>query len=162
MVQKLHFCEKVYFNQLLDFTILFFIIPSLFIIVSLDTEFFQYHQGVKQFGSRSGPMFCRAWSGSKLFAKVFSRWQKLPLAGKALNTYYSLAKTLAKVNFIWLLFHLAKVLATTNSELGKPWRCTRRLKEKYQNKHKTTTTTAKTWSGPRWMLYCLLWTFLES
>ena len=44
MVQKLHFCEKVYFNQLLDFTILFFIIPSLFIIVSLDTEFFQYHQ----------------------------------------------------------------------------------------------------------------------
>ena len=29
---------------------------------------------VKQFGSRSGQMFCRAWSGSKLFAKVISRW----------------------------------------------------------------------------------------
>ena len=25
---------------------------------------------VKQFGSRSVPMFCRAWSGSKLFAKA--------------------------------------------------------------------------------------------
>ena len=33
--------------------------------------------------------------------------------------YYFLAKTLAKVNFIWLqLFLLAKVLATTNSEPG--------------------------------------------
>ena len=29
---------------------------------------------VQQFGSRSGPTFCRAWSGSKLFAKVISRW----------------------------------------------------------------------------------------
>ena len=35
--------------------------------------------------------------------------------------YYFLAKTLAKVNFIQLVpifFHLAKVLATTNSEQG--------------------------------------------
>ena len=44
--------------------------------------FQEYHQCVKQFGSRSGPKFCRAWSGSKLFAKVISRWQKSPLAGK--------------------------------------------------------------------------------
>ena len=28
-----------------------------------------YHQSVKQFGSRSGPTFYRAWSGSKLFEK---------------------------------------------------------------------------------------------
>ena len=34
-------------------------------------KFFQeYHQSVKQFGSRSGPTFCQAWSGSKLFAKL--------------------------------------------------------------------------------------------
>ena len=32
-----------------------------------------YHQSVKQFGSRSGPTFCRAYSGSKLFAKIISR-----------------------------------------------------------------------------------------
>ena len=38
-------------------------------------KFFQeYYQSVKQFGSRSDPTFCRAWSGSKLFAKVISRW----------------------------------------------------------------------------------------
>ena len=29
--------------------------------------FFQYHHCVKQFGSRSGPTFCQAWPGSKLF-----------------------------------------------------------------------------------------------
>ena len=31
--------------------------------------FHQYHQSVKQFGSRSGPTSCRAWSGSEMFAK---------------------------------------------------------------------------------------------
>ena len=37
-------------------------------------KFFQkYQQSVKQFGSRSGPTFCRVWSGSKLSAKVISR-----------------------------------------------------------------------------------------
>ena len=40
---------------------------------------------VKQFGSRSGPMVCWAWSGSKMFAKVISRRQKLPLRGKELR-----------------------------------------------------------------------------
>ena len=45
----------------------------------------EYHQSVKQFGSRSDPTFCRAWSGSKLFAKVISRWHELPLAEKELN-----------------------------------------------------------------------------
>ena len=33
----------------------------------------EYDQSVKQFGSRSGPTICRAWSGSKLFAKMISR-----------------------------------------------------------------------------------------
>ena len=28
---------------------------------------------------------CQAWSGSKLFAKVISRWQKLPLGGRELR-----------------------------------------------------------------------------
>ena len=36
-------------------------------------KFFQkYHQSVSQFESRSGPKFCRALSGSKLFANVVS------------------------------------------------------------------------------------------
>ena len=34
----------------------------------------------------SGRTFCRAWSGSKLFAKVIGRWKKLPLARKELPT----------------------------------------------------------------------------
>ena len=35
----------------------------------------EYHQSVKQFGSRAGPTFCRALSGSKLLAMVVSRRQ---------------------------------------------------------------------------------------
>ena len=34
--------------------------------------FVEYHKIVKQFGSRSGTTFSRAWYGSKLFAKVIS------------------------------------------------------------------------------------------
>ena len=82
-----------------------FIIRSHFIFVPY-AGISHYHQGVKQFGSRSGRTFCRAWSGFKLFAKIISRQQKPPLAGrvkcKTTCWYYFLAKTLAKVNFIWL------------------------------------------------------------
>ena len=39
----------------------------------------------KQFGSWSGPTFCRSWSGSKLFTKVISRRQKWLLARKELS-----------------------------------------------------------------------------
>ena len=50
-------------------------------------KFFQEHyQRVKPFGFRSGPTFCRTWSGSKLFDKIISRWQKLPLAKKELKS----------------------------------------------------------------------------
>ena len=35
--------------------------------------FQECYKSVKQFGSRSGPTFGRAWSGSKLFSKVISR-----------------------------------------------------------------------------------------
>ena len=51
--------------------------------------FQEYHQCIKQFGSRSGPTFCRGWSGSKLFAKVISRRKKSPLAGKVKNCWMS-------------------------------------------------------------------------
>ena len=48
---------------------------NFFKINFLKKLFQQYHQGVKQFGSRSGPTGCRSWSGSKLFVKVISRGQ---------------------------------------------------------------------------------------
>ena len=44
-------------------------------------------------GSRSGPMLCLSWSGSKLFAKVISWQQKLVLASKELNCQYWLLRT---------------------------------------------------------------------
>ena len=45
-----------------------------FFKINFFEKFFQkYHQSVKQFESRSGPTFCWASSGSKMFAKVFSR-----------------------------------------------------------------------------------------
>ena len=60
-------------------------------------KLFQKHfQSVKRFGSRSGPTFCRSWSGSKLFAKVIIRRQKMPLARKEL-THISL------LSFLWYL-----------------------------------------------------------
>ena len=66
-------------------------------------DFFQYHQGVKQFG------------------KVISRLQKLPLAGKdteqLLDTTFWLNPWLKSISFGSNVYHLAKVLATTNSEL---------------------------------------------
>ena len=45
-------------------------------VFSKSTFFFfqECLQSVKQFGSSSGPTFCKAWSGSKLFVKVISRW----------------------------------------------------------------------------------------
>ena len=47
-----------------------------FFKINVFQKFFQEHyQSVKQFGSRSGPMFCWSLSGSKLFAKVISRQQ---------------------------------------------------------------------------------------
>ena len=39
-------------------------------------SFQEHFQSVKPFGSRPWQMFCRSWSGSKLFAKVISRRQK--------------------------------------------------------------------------------------
>ena len=50
--------------------------------------FFQeYYQCVKHFGSRSSLTSCRAWSWSKLFVKVISKQQKLPLAWKEFKCF---------------------------------------------------------------------------
>ena len=54
----------------------------IFFKIDFFKKFFQeYNQSVKQFGSRSGPTFRRAWSGSKLFAKFIGR-RHWPAAGK--------------------------------------------------------------------------------
>ena len=64
----------------------FFVICGFCFKSTFSKKIFQeYHQSVKQFGSRSVLMFCWARSGSKLFAKVISRRQKSPLAWKGLK-----------------------------------------------------------------------------
>ena len=58
-----------------------------FFKINFFQKFFQEHyQSVKLFGSRSGPTFCRSWSGSKLFAKFYSRQQKFRLINSFRNT----------------------------------------------------------------------------
>ena len=41
-----------------------------------------FQEYLLQFGSRSSPTYCRAWSGSKLFAKVISQPRKSPPVGR--------------------------------------------------------------------------------
>ena len=59
-----------------------------------------HYKSVKQFGSRSGPTFCLSWSGSKLFAKVFSRPQKSLLARKELQKDNSFKMFSAAKSFV--------------------------------------------------------------
>ena len=71
-----------------------------FFKITFSEIFFQEHyQSVKQFGPRSGPTFCRSWSGSKLFAKVISRQQKALLArsGPTFCRSWSGSKVFARV-----------------------------------------------------------------
>ena len=69
-----HLLETL-FCLLYNFACFFFLTSDKFFFkITIFTKFFQeYYQSVKQFGSRSGPTFCRGWSGSKLFAKVVCR-----------------------------------------------------------------------------------------
>ena len=77
----------------------FFVVCWFFFKINLFEKLFhEYHQSVKQFGSRSGPTF--SWSGSKLFATVISRKQKWPLAGKELIFEYLPCKSLLFID-IW-------------------------------------------------------------
>ena len=81
------------------------------IFYSLGAGFFQYDPGVKQFGSRLGRTFCRARSGSKLFAKVVNRQQKSPELNtkQFIDTTFLLKPWLKLISFGSNLFHLAKV-----------------------------------------------------
>ena len=53
--------------------------------ITMPKQIQEYHHNVKQFGFWSG-LRCRAWSGSKLFAKWIKRWHKqVVLTGAALQ-----------------------------------------------------------------------------
>ena len=135
MVQKLHICEKVYFDKLLDFLILLLLfLHTLLLCHILLFQCWIFFNTIMVSNSLDTD---RAWSGSKLFAKVISRWQKLPLAGKELNTEQLLDTTfwlepwLKSISFGFNFFHLAKVLATTILSQGKAWTCGTQRKKNY-------------------------------
>ena len=49
----------------------FFIVCWYFFKINFWEKFFQeYHQSVKKFGSRSGPMFCQSWSVCKCYQQT--------------------------------------------------------------------------------------------
>ena len=78
------------------------------------------HQCIKQFGSRSGPTFRRAWSGSKLFAKmkIVPRFFGLifgpGVSSGAVKTAFWQAFIRAK-NFPWNLKMAADWVVTTSA-----------------------------------------------
>ena len=85
----------------------------------MDTGFFLYNRGVKRFGSRSGRHFVGPDLGPNCLQRLSADKKKSALKGKELNTIQLVAKALAKViSFGSNFFHLAKVLATPNSEPG--------------------------------------------
>ena len=91
-----------YICMLGDFSCIFLL--TFFIFFS--RKFFkENYQSVKRFGSRSGPTFCRSWSGHKLFTKVISRWQKLLLA--SIRSLYCRVKQKLEY-FKTFHFHLGK------------------------------------------------------
>ena len=92
---KVPFCITI--CMLGNFACIFVVCGFFFIFLNnfFKNIYREYYQSVKQFGSGSGPTFCRAWSGSKRFAEVISRRQKLPLVGKELKGSYSKRKEFA-------------------------------------------------------------------
>ena len=77
-------------------------------------DFFQYHPGVDPSQARHFVI---------TICKGYQQTRKVAPSIYTLTTcwFYFLAKTLAKVNCLWLIFfHLAKELATTNSEQALP------------------------------------------
>ena len=79
-------------------------------------------RSVKQFGSRSGPTYCWARSGSKLFTKIIRRRQT-SIAGKELK------ETLPKSSDLIVIF----LSGYTKSKCCKLWTCCNSLE--YQCQH---------------------------
>ena len=119
MVQKLHICEKVYFDQLLDFRILlFFFIDSYFIIVSDFTLWMLDFFNTIRVSKNLDPDQARHFVGPDLGPNGLQRLSA-DIAGTELNTKqlvdtFWLKPWLKLISFGINFFHLA----TTNSEPG--------------------------------------------
>ena len=103
-MKKLHICEKVYFDQLLDFRILLLLFLHTLLLCHILLfacwNFFNTIQVSKSFD----PDQARHFVGPDLGPDCLQRLSA-DIAGKVkykTTCLYFLAKTLAKVNFIWL------------------------------------------------------------
>ena len=82
-----------------------FLSSAVFFKITFFKKFFQeYQQNVKQFGSRSGRTNRRAWSGSKLFAKVISRWDWQARSYRILSKLLQLKPTMIIVPILWCIY----------------------------------------------------------
>ena len=129
MVQKLHICEKVYFDQLLDFPILhllFLHCITLYycaISYSLGAGFFNTIR-YQTVWTQIRPNVFSGLIWVQTVCKGYQQTTKSPLAIKKLKTKqlvdnaFWLRPWLRLISFGYNFFHLAKVLATTNSEPG--------------------------------------------
>ena len=78
--------------------------------------FHEYHKSIKGLGSRSGPMFCQSWSGTKLFCKCYFRGPQKPSVRKQLTPskityFFSITMSVeAKLLNKDLIYSIAQVL----------------------------------------------------
>ena len=108
MVQKLHICENVYFDQLLDFPKLLLLFLHSFLVCcaifcSLNSGSFQIPPGCQTVGSRSGPTSGLTWVQTfckdfQQMTKVATSWQKLN-AEQLLDTTFWLKARLKSISF---------------------------------------------------------------
>ena len=127
MVQKLLICEKVYFDQLLDFPTLLLCLHTLSLchIQLFECWIFSIPSGCQTDWVQMRPDILPGLIWVQTVCKGYQQIPKLPLADKELNTEqlldtgFWLKPWLKAISFGFNFFHLAKVLATTNSESGK-------------------------------------------
>ena len=110
VVQKLHICEKEYFDQLLDFPILHLLFLHTLLLCHIQLFecwiFFTTIRVSKHFGSRSGPTFCRPDPGPNCLQRLSADDKVTDSCQSVKYRMTSWYYFLAKVNFIWLQLFL--------------------------------------------------------
>ena len=76
--------------------------------------FQEYHKSVEEFWSRSGPIFCRAWSGSKLFAKVIRRLKVATVLKELISVYQFPSYQKCPICKMYILFSLEDAFISLN------------------------------------------------
>ena len=127
MVKKLHICKSVYFDQLLEFQILLLLFLHILLlchILLFGCWIFSIPLGCQTVWIQIRPDILSGLIWVQTVCKGYQQTKKSPLAGKELSTKQLVDTTFWLKPWLKLIsvgsnfFHLAKVLATTNSEPG--------------------------------------------